>query len=74
MGRTVMTSDFVTLLDGPLSYNDSAWDLLKEKAEVKNEIKKQGEDRTRRAGVILDVSTDGYYNSEKCVKDFEKVS
>ena len=33
----------------------------------------KGECRSRRAGSILDVSTDGYYNTELCVKDFVKV-
>ena len=33
----------------------------------------KGECRSRRAGAILDVSTDGYYNSELCIKDFVKV-
>ena len=40
---------------------------------MKNDIEMLGEDRARRAGVILDVSSDGYYNSEKCIQDFVKV-
>ena len=68
-----MTSDFVTILDGILRYNDETWEALKEREEVKADIKKKGEERTRRAGMILDVSADGYYNSEKCVADFVKV-
>ena len=74
LGRTCMTSDFVNILDGVLRYSDSAWEALKETEEVAAEIKKQGEERARRAGVILDVSQDGYYNSQKCVADFVKVS
>ena len=72
-GRTAMTSDFVTILDGILTYNDEAWDALKDSEIVKNDIEMLGEDRARRAGVILDVSSDGYYNSEKCIQDFVKV-
>ena len=33
-GRTCMTSDFVTILDGVLRYDDETWDALKEKEEV----------------------------------------
>ena len=56
-GRTAMTSDFVTILDGILTYNDEAWDALKDSEIVKNDIEVLGEDRARRAGVILDVSS-----------------
>ena len=73
LGRTVMTSDMVTILDGPLEYKTEIWEELKKTEEMKEEIKKKGEARARRAGVILDVATDGYYNSEKCVADFLKV-
>ena len=73
-GRTAMTSDFVTILDGPLRYSDAVWEDLKESEDVKEEIKNYGEERVRRAGVILDVATDGYYNSELCLKDFLKVN
>ena len=72
-GRTVMTSDFVTILDGILIYSDKVWEKVKEREEVKEEIKKHGEERARKAGVIPDVATDGYYNSELCLKDFLKV-
>ena len=68
-----MTSDFVTVLDGIVRYNDDIWEELKETEEVKAEIKKKGKERARMAGCILDVSADGYYNSEKCTADFEKV-
>ena len=73
-GRTAMTSDFVTVLDGSLHYNSDTWEEIKEKEEIKEEIKKHEEERARRAGAILDVSSDGYYNAEKCIKDFEKAS
>ena len=69
-----MTTDFVTVLDGFVRYNDVTWNELKKEESVKDEIKRRGEERTRRAGSILDVSSDGYYNSQKCVADFEKVS
>ena len=72
-GRTAMTSDFVTVLDGILRYNDRTWETLKNEDDVKADIKRLGEERARRAGVILDVSSDGYYNSEKCTADFVKV-
>ena len=72
-GRTVMTSDFVTVLDGILRYNDKAWDTIKTEPDVIAEIEKIGEERARRAGLILDVSKDGYYTAEKCVPDFIKV-
>ena len=72
-GRTAMTSDFVTILDGPLRYTDEVWEEIKEKEEVQEEIRRYGEDRARKAGVILDVATDGYYNAELCLKDFLKV-
>ena len=72
-GRTVMTSDFVTVLDGPLRYNDEAWEIVKQQDDIKQKINKLGEERARRAGAILDVSTDGYYNSLKCIEDFLQV-
>ena len=67
-----MTADFVTILDGPLEYSDEVWAVLKETEEVKEEIKKIGEKRARRAGTILDVAVDGYYNAAKCREDFMK--
>ena len=44
-----MTSDFVTILDGPLRYSDAVWEDRKESEDVKEEIKKYGEERVRRA-------------------------
>ena len=67
-----MSSDFVTVLDGILAYNDEAWALKKEDPIVKAEIAKIGEYRARKAGEIMFTSTDGYYNHERCVKDFLK--
>ena len=68
-----MTSDMVSVCDGVVRYNDEAWEVVKQQEEVKAEIKKKGEERTRRAGSILDITVDGYYNGAKCVADFEKV-
>ena len=73
-GRTVMTSDFVTILDGFLKYNDEAWESIKDTPAMKAEIALRGEKRARRCGSVLDVSSDGYYNVTKCVADFEKAS
>ena len=73
-GRTVMTSDFVTVFDGFVRYSDEVWEKIKNREDVQLEIKKKGDERSRRAGCILDVSADGYYNGPKCVADFEKVS
>ena len=73
VGRTVMTSDFVTVCDGILRYDDDTWESLKKQEDMQDSIKKLGEERVRRAGVILDISSDGYYNVEKCIPDFEKV-
>ena len=72
-GRTVMTSDFVNVLDGIVRYSDKAWEAIKNDPIVAEEIKLVGEERARRAGVILDVSKDGYYTTEKCIPDFVKV-
>ena len=73
-GRTVMTSDFVTILDGFLSFKDDSWNSLKLTPEYREEISKHGERRAKRGGSVLDVSVDGYYDGKKCIPDFEKVS
>ena len=67
-----MSSDFVTVLDGVLAYNDEAWEMKKKLPEVKAEIDRLGEFRARKAGAILLTSQDGYYNHDRCIKDFEK--
>ena len=33
----------------------------------------KGESRTRRAGSILDITSDGYYKTDRCLADFTKV-
>ena len=73
-GRTVMTSDFATILDGLVSYNDEAWESVKTTQDVIADIENVGERRAKRAGTVLDVSKDGYYDSNKCIPDFEKVN
>ena len=72
--RTVMTCDFVTIIDGMVLYSDVVWASIKNNAEVEEEIKQLGEDRARRAGVILDTAKDGYYTADLCIPDFEKVT
>ena len=72
MGRVVMTSDFVTVLGAMLQYEDGPWEAVKERYQEL--IKSKGEEAARRAGSILDVSKDGYYNTKMCVEDFMKVS
>ena len=67
-----MSSDFITVLDGLLAYNDEAWAVKKEDPAVKLEIERLGEYRARKAGSIMLTSVDGYYNHDKCVADFEK--
>ena len=47
---------------------------VKQEEEVKAEIAQYGEERARKAGAVLDVSKDGYFNVEKCIPDFLKVS
>ena len=36
-------------------------------------IKRDGEERARRVGSVLDVSTSGYYNNSLFLKDIKKV-
>ena len=72
VGRTVMTSDFVTVCDGILRYDDDTWESLKKQEDMQDSIKRLDEERVRRAGVILNVSSDGYYNAEKCIPDFAR--
>ena len=72
-GRTVMTSDFVTVVDGIVRYNDEVWETLKDDPAIEEEIKDVGDARARQAGVILDTVNDGYYRTASCIPDFEKV-
>ena len=72
-GRTVMTSDFIDVMGGFLEYTEDSWNKIKTSSETVEEIACYGEGRAKRAGVILDVNKDGYYNTETCIKDFKKV-
>ena len=72
-GRTVMTSDFVTVVDGILRYNDRAWENIRNDPDTAALVKELGEERARSAGVILDSASDGYYTAEKCIPDFVMV-
>ena len=56
-----------------LRYTDDALEAAKEDPQSAAQIEEQGEEWARRAGVVLDVSNDGYYTAEKCKKDFLKV-
>ena len=69
-----MTSDFIDVLGGFLEYDDESWIEVKNSDEMKAEISSLGEDRAKRAGAILEVSKDGYYKTEACIKDSKKVS
>ena len=44
-GHRVMTSDFVTILDGFLPFKDDVWSSLKKMPEFKEQISKIGERR-----------------------------
>ena len=72
-GRTVMTCDFATILDGILRFSDEAWERAKKDPAIVAQIEQLGEERARRAGAVLDVTNDGYYTNEKCIPDFLKV-
>ena len=72
-GRNVMTSDFIEPISGVVRYSDEVWAEIKEREDIKEEIKLLGEERARRAGSILDTSKDGYYTGEKARPDFLKV-
>jgi hypothetical protein len=64
-----MTSDFLSK-DGFLEYNNEAWAAVKEEPEVAQKIRSRGEFQARRAGSILDIASDRYYNTERCRRDF----
>ena len=72
-GRTVMTSDYIDPVNGVLCYSDEAWEIVKEEEDVKTEIANVGEERARKAGVLLDISKDGDFTQQLCVPDFKKV-
>ena len=52
--------------------------LFQDSEDIQSQIKaagggRKGECRVRRAGKILDVGVDGYYDTASCVPDFVKV-
>ena len=54
-------------------------ELFQKTEEVQQEIRQlgggeKGECRARRAGSILDITSDGYYKTNRCKEDFVKVS
>ena len=55
-----------------LRYENKPWENVKDKYQAL--IKSKGEEAARKAGSVLDVSKDGYYNTKLCVEDFMKVS
>ena len=69
-----MSSDFFSEKDGFLAYSDAAWEIEKRKPLIADIIAKDPskEPVLRRAGSVLNVSTDGYYNSKLYLIDVEK--
>jgi hypothetical protein len=70
-GRTVMSSDFLGK-DGVLTYSDEVWAQIKDEPEIQAEIASRGEFQAKRAGAILDITTDRWYTTERCRADFKK--
>ena len=70
-GSTVMTSDFFSEKDGLVAYSDAAWEIKKREPEIAAEIRKEPrrEITLRRAGAVLNVSTDGYYERQRFLAD-----
>ena len=60
-GRTVMTADFVIIVDGIARNNEEVWETLKDDPDIQDEIKDVWDEMTRRAGVILETANDGNY-------------
>ena len=73
-GATVMTSDFFSEKDGFLAYSDAAWEIKKREPEIAAALEKdtRKEAFLRRAGSVLNVSTDGYYEGGRFLADIEK--
>ena len=67
-----MSSDFVSVLDGMLSYNDEVWDEIKNEEPHKKAEEELGEFKARYAGRLMKHSKDGYYNNKVCLQDFKK--
>ena len=73
-GSTVMTSDFFTEEGGNLAYDDATWEIEKRKPEIAEALAKDPTKEwvLRRAGSVLNVSVDGYYNQIRFLADVEK--
>ena len=69
-----MTSDFVSEKEGFLCYNDSAWELKKRDPDIAEALRADSrkEPLLRRAGSVLNISTDGYYEQERFLADVNK--
>jgi hypothetical protein len=67
-----MSSDFVSEETGLLRYADAAWEIKKQDPEMQAKIAATSEEAARRAGSVFNVSTEGYYNSEKFLEDVDK--
>ena len=69
-----MSADFVSQMDGFLAYSGPVWEEEKRKPEVVAELQKdpRRESVLRRAGSVLNISSDGYYNSDLFLKDMDK--
>ena len=66
-GVRLMSSDFITLLDGYLMYNEDAWDRVIDTEEIQERIKERGEFQAQIAGRIL---KNEWYNTESLTEDF----
>ena len=66
-----MTSDFFAENGGFLAYNDEAWEEKKKEPEVAAAIAADAKQEVllRRAGSVLNVSTHGYYEHQRYLKD-----
>ena len=74
-GTTVMTSDFFSEKDGFIAFSDAAWELEKRRPEVAAELAKDPSKELllRRAGSVLNVSSDGYYEHCRFQSDVKKL-
>ena len=73
-GVTVMTSDFFSEKDGIVAYDDPVWEVVKRQPEIAAAIAKDPNKEwvLRRAGSVLNVSSDGYYERNRFLADVEK--
>ena len=61
-------------MDGFLQYSDAAWAQKKRETEIATAIAKDlnNEPLLRRAGSVLNISRDGYYDASRFLTDTEK--